>query len=158
MRFLELEVARNATHDAAQAAEELAAVAGQCAAHATGVGRGKLHARRHDEVGRLQLALAHVGAGHGFAAGGQGALFLQVVHGHAALDDGKAARLLDHDAQQRHRRTEAIALQLGAAGALVFRHGDGAQAAFAFFDLAAGVLCLGWGCARRQDGGEGQSD
>jgi hypothetical protein len=40
------------------------------------------------------------------------AFLLQVAHRDAALDDIEAARLLDHHAQQRRRRTEPVALDV----------------------------------------------
>ena len=114
--------------------KRLSSAAGQRAADAAGVVGGDLHRGRHHEVGGLHLALADVGLAAQFAAFGQRALLLDVLHRHAALDDVEAAGVLHHHADQLRGRAELVGRQVAPA-AVGLGHGQHAQLVAALLDV-----------------------
>jgi hypothetical protein len=86
---------------------------------------------------------------------GQRPLLLQIRHRSAALDDLETVRLLDHDAQQRDRRTQSITLQRGCARALGLAHRDRAERMIATLHLGVAFLRMQAGAAGEQRGNDG---
>ena len=77
--------------------------------------------------------------------GAEGALLHHVAHADAALDDLEAVRLLDHHADHRRRRAEAVALQVLADLALRLDDGQRSLRRIAALELGARALRLAVG-------------
>ena len=140
--LLELEAAGDRAERLAAAAAEQPA---ERAADAAGVVLAEHDRGRDDEVGRDHLALADVLVSLQLARSAKRTLLHHVAHADAALDDLEAVRLLDHRAQHRRRRAEAVALQVLADLALRLDDRQRAFGRIAALELVVGALCLAVG-------------
>jgi hypothetical protein len=139
MGFLELQAAGDGADHRASAAEAAHQPA-ERTADAARIALAEDDAGGDDEVGRHHLALADVLAALHLAAGRQRAFLHHVLHADAALHHLEAVGLLDHHADQAHRRVQAVAAQACQDVALRLDHRDRALRGVALLELHAGVL------------------
>jgi hypothetical protein len=140
LRFLELQAAGDAADDAAESRDRAAADAARVAFREHDRGS-------HDEVSRDHLAAAHVRSVAHLAGAGELPLLLKIAHAGAALDDDEAVGLLDHHADEAHRRGQFVARERGDDFALRLDDGHRAHRLVALLKPAVALAAVGAGGA-----------
>src|SRR4030095_15369648 len=142
LRFLALETTGHAAADRSDdgpTATEEGAEPAHPAPHAPRIVLGEGHGGSEDVVGRPHLATAHVRVLAKLAGLFERALLHHVPHTDAALDHDEAVRLLDHEADEAHRRAELIAREGPPHVVLRLHHGHRAHGLVAALEVGGGA-------------------